>query len=291
MVPPLVPAGVPILIADFAMNHAPSPGAAPVQVTTFGATHVHSVRLGGWFQVMGTVMASIFALCVVVAAGSATRLPGLLTLFGITVLVTIGLAEMTGYGLVTRGDPAVVNVGAQFITAVQRGYTLVAAPLLFVPLGSVILRTNLLSRALGWTAVILGGIFFVFGFLSFVAAVPGNVDVRGAAQGIRWLAAGINRIRRAGQESRPLAVEPCSSASLDDTLASGWIESSVTCSGAVATAHPREGFRRRYWSSGFPPPARPAWSGRWPVVSVTVYSGSQQPEALWSPTAVPARGE
>lgn len=207
VVPLLVLVGVPVLIAGFAVNPGPPPGDSLAQITAFGAAHAHGAMLGGWLQILGTVMAGIFALCVVGAAGQATRLPGVLTLLGVALLVSIGLAEFTGYGLVTTGDPTVVDVGTHLITAVQHGYGMVGAPLVFVPLGAVILRTGVLTRTLGIIAVVLGAVFFALGFLGVLAPVQGIVDALSAAQGCWWLAAGINWITRTRRGLQPLTVE------------------------------------------------------------------------------------
>jgi len=199
LIPLLVWFGVPLLLAGFALNPGPPSGDTLAQMTAFGAAHAHSIMLGGWFQITGTVMACIFALLVVDAAGATTRPAGVLTLFGVTLLVAIGLAEMTGYVLVTTGNAVVVNVGAHLILAVQHGYGMVGAPLVFLPIGFVILKTGILVRALGWTAVILGAIFFAFGFLGVLWPVQTIVDILSSLQGLWWLAAGISWFQHAGQ--------------------------------------------------------------------------------------------
>jgi hypothetical protein len=199
MVPLLVLLGVPILIAGFALNPGPPAGSSLAQMTAFGAAHAHSILLGGWLQIMGTVMASIFALVVVNTAGATARLTGVLSLFGVTLLVGIGLAEMAAYVLVTTGSPSIVNVGAHLIIAVQHGYGMIGAPLVFLPLGFVILKTGILGRALGWIAVTLGAIFFIFGFLGVLLSVQTVVDLLSSLQGIWWVAAGINWIQRVGR--------------------------------------------------------------------------------------------
>jgi hypothetical protein len=199
LVPFLPILGVPVLIAGFALNSGPPAGSSLAQMTVFGAAHAHSILLGGWLQIMGTVMASIFALVVVSTAGVTARLTGVLTLFGVTLLVGIGLAEMTGYVLVTTGSTAIVNVGAHLITAVQHGYGMIGAPLVFLPLGVAILKTGILGRALGWAAVILGAVFFIFGFLGVLWPIQTVVDLLSSLQGIWWVAAGVNWIQRVGR--------------------------------------------------------------------------------------------
>ncbi len=199
MIPLLVLLGVPILMAGFALNPGPPAGSSLAQMTAFGAAHAHSILLGGWLQIMGTVMASIFALVVVNTAGATAKLTGMLSLFGVALLVGIGLAEMTGYVLVTTGSPTIVNVGAHLIIAVQHGYGMIGAPLVFLPLGFVILKTGILGQALGWIAVILGAIFFIFGFLGVLLPVQTVVDLLSSLQGIWWVASGINWIQRVGR--------------------------------------------------------------------------------------------
>jgi hypothetical protein len=199
LVPLLVWLGIPLLLAGFALNPGPPAGDTLAQMTVFGAVHARSILLGGWLQIMGTVMASIFALVVVNIDGARARLLGMLTLFGVTLLVGIGLAEMTGFALVTTGSPAIVDLGAHLIIAVQHGYSMVGAPLVFLPLGLVILKTGVLGRALGWIAVILGVVFFIFGFVGILLPVQTIVDLLSSLQGIWWVAAGVNWAQRVGR--------------------------------------------------------------------------------------------
>jgi hypothetical protein len=191
---PLV--GVPVLIAGFALNPGPPAGSTLPQMAAFGAAHASSILLGGWLQVTGTLLACVFALCLVVASGSAARLDGLLTVFGSALLVAIGLAEMSGYVLVTTGDSAVTDVGAHLITAVQHGYGMVGAPMVFLPLGAVILRTRILPRALGTVAVALGAVFFALGLAGVLAPIQTLVSILSSLQGLWWLAAGVAWLAR-----------------------------------------------------------------------------------------------
>ena len=110
----------------------------------------------------------------------------------------IGLAEITGFALVTSGDRTVVDVGALLITGVQHGYGMAGASLVFLPLGFTILNSGVLSRALGVLAVVLGGVFFLFGLLGVLFSIQTVVDILLSLQGLWWLAAGINWLTRRG---------------------------------------------------------------------------------------------
>jgi len=188
--------GVPTLIAGFAVNPGPPPGSTVAQLTAFGSAHQTTVLLGGWLQITGTLLCLLFALALTQRAGAAGTFAGQLTLFGSVVLTGVGLAEFSGYALAVSGDPTVVRVASQFIPAVQHGYAMVAAPLVFLPLGAVILGSGVLPRVLGYIALILGTVFAVLGLVGVLAPVQGIVDGLSALQGLWWIAAAVALLRQ-----------------------------------------------------------------------------------------------
>lgn len=196
-------AGVPILISGYAVNSGPPPNSTVAQLAAFGITHRSGVLLGGWLQIAGTVLCILFALAVVQRAGASGKLAGVLTLLGSVVLTCVGLAEVTGYALATSGDPIVVRVASQFIPAVQHGYSIVAAPLIFLPLAAVILESGILARCVGYAAFGFGIVFAAFGLIGMLAPVQGIVDVLSAVQGFWWIAAAISFLLRSGRRSVP----------------------------------------------------------------------------------------
>jgi hypothetical protein len=190
--------GVPVLIAGYAVNAGPPSNDSLAQMVVFGAEHHSAVMFGGWLQIAGTVLCLLFALYLVQRAGASSSFAGVLTLFGCVVLTCVGLAELTGYAMAASGDATVVRVAVQFIPGVQHGYSVVAAPMVFLPLGAVILTSGILPRAIGYGALAFGVVFASMGPIGMLAPVQGFVDALSAIQGLWWIAAAIALIGRAG---------------------------------------------------------------------------------------------
>lgn len=184
--------GVPTLLVSFAVNPGPPASAKTVAMMTVWAVHHHlGLMLGGWMQSTGTLLCVLFALALVQMAGFASRLPGVLTLFGSSVLMCVGLAEMTGYIGATSGDVTTVRVVSIMIPALQHAYPIVAAPMVFWPFGVVILASGILPKTLGYLALALGSVFSVLGFMGMLLPVQVIVDILSALQGFWWLAAAV----------------------------------------------------------------------------------------------------
>ena len=184
--------GVATLITSFAVNPGPSPSANTAQLMTFWASqHQTDILMGGWMQVTGTLLCVLFALALVHIAGFSYHLSGVLTLFGTTVLMCVGLAEMTCYIGATSGDAITVHVVGTMIPALQHAYPIIAAPMVFLPLGIVILASQILPKVLGHAAIWLGSVFAILGFIGVFQPVQGIVDTLSALQGFWWLSAAV----------------------------------------------------------------------------------------------------
>lgn len=147
--------------------------------------------MGGWMQIIGTLLCVLFALALVHMAGATSRLSGVLTLFGTTVLICVGLAEMTCYIGATSGDETTVRVVSTMIPALQHAYPIIAAPMVFWPLGAVILESHILPRTIGYLGLLLGTVFAALGLIGMLQPIQAIVDALSAIQGVWWIAAAI----------------------------------------------------------------------------------------------------
>ena len=87
-----------------------------------------------------------------------------MTFFGAAVLMTVSQIEITYYIAALFPDPEVMtSISLRVIFAVQHLYFIVAAPALFLPLGIVLLSSQILPRLFGYLAVILVITFSVLG--------------------------------------------------------------------------------------------------------------------------------
>ena len=182
--------GIPMLIAGFAINPGPPRSDTTSQLVTYGLNHQAALTVGGWLQVTGTVLVAIFALSVVLSARRANTVPGVLVLAGSTLLVVIGLSELTAYKVLASGHLSTARVATDVIAGVQLGYSIVAAPLIFGALGYLVLQSKVLPRALGSIAIGLGLTFWVCGLITVVTPIQGFINLLSVVQAMWWLGAG-----------------------------------------------------------------------------------------------------
>ena len=191
-------AGVIMLIISFSINPGPPSNATSAQLTAFGNQYYTSILWGSWLQAVGPLFTVLFAFAIVCLAGATTRLAGWMTMFGGAVLMMVSLMEITFYISALYGNPATMGlISEDLIHAVQHLYFIVAAPALFLPLGVVILGSDVLPRVLGYLALVLGAIFAVLGVVSLYSLIlPVVVIAFAGLQTFWWLAAAIMLIVR-----------------------------------------------------------------------------------------------
>jgi hypothetical protein len=193
--------GVALLAISFAINSGPPPSAIGADLVKWGEQHYASILWGAWMQAVGPVLIMLFAFALVHLVGAASSLAGWMTLFGATILMTVSLIEITFYMSALHGDPAMLpSISLQLIAAVQHLYFMVAAPALFLPLGIILVRSDVLPRLFGYLALVLAAVFAVLGgaFL-LVLALPDAVTAFAAVQALWWLAAAIALLVRAAR--------------------------------------------------------------------------------------------
>ena len=93
-------------------------------------------------------------------------------------------------------------ISYELIRAVQHLYFIVATPAFFLPLGIVILGSDVLPRLLGYLALVLGAAFAIAGVVTLLSlTVPVVVQASASIQVVWWLAAAIALIVRVGKTS------------------------------------------------------------------------------------------
>jgi hypothetical protein len=156
----------------FAIGLAQLPATASQAQVIDVATRYHTLWfLGTWLQATGSLLSVIFFLALVHRAGATTRLLGLLTILGSTVLLSVVLIE----GVFTLDLAQAAADGHQIasltsfdiMTVFTYIYPIVPAPLIFLALGSILLRcSQILPRIFSYLAIGLGVAFEVAGFVS-----------------------------------------------------------------------------------------------------------------------------
>ena len=193
-------AGVVLLIISFAINSGPPPDPSSAELLKFGQQHFANILWGAWLQAVGPVLIVLFAFALVHLAGAALRLAGWMTFFGATVLMTVSLIEITFYISAMNLDPAIMpSISLRLIYAVQHLYFIVAAPTLFLPLGIVLVSSQILPRLFGYLALVLAACFAMLGVIFLLhVTLPGPVTAFAGVQALWWLAAAITVIVRSG---------------------------------------------------------------------------------------------
>jgi hypothetical protein len=187
--------GVILLLTSFAINPGPASNATISQAAEFADHHRNAILLGGWLQAVGSLLSICFALALVRMAGAMTRLAGWLELLGGTVLVLVSLIEVFCYILTvqeaTSGNTAALAIALDLTKAVQHGFSMVAAPAVFLPLAVVILGSRVLPAIFGYLALALGVIFAVLGLVGLFSPLQNVVNILAGLQGVWFLAAAI----------------------------------------------------------------------------------------------------
>ena len=193
--------GVLLLGLSFAINNGPPRGASDAQLLEFAQHNYASVLWGAWLQAVGPALIVLFAFSLVHMAGAEGRLSGWMTFFGATCLMTVSLIEITFYiGALHQHPPAMGAMSLGMISAVQHLYFVIAAPALFLPLGIILRRSDVLPKLFGYLAIALAILFFSFGVIYMLTlTLPDPVTALAAVQALWWLAAAVTLILRSHQ--------------------------------------------------------------------------------------------
>jgi hypothetical protein len=179
------------------------------QMADFASQHLTSTLSGAWLQAIGSLLILLFAFAIVCQAGATARLAGWMTFFGGNILMMVSLIEIVFYfGLLYTNPVTTGLVSFNLIHAVQHLYFIIAGPVLFIPLGLVILGSQVLPRIFGYLSIAVGAAFAILGIVFLDNLVlPVLVQAFASVQALWWLAAAITMIVQATRMRRPISVE------------------------------------------------------------------------------------
>ena len=185
--------GVIMLIVSFNINPGPPQGASYEQLIAFGHQYYASILWGAWLQTIGPFLIILFAFSLVFLSGAAQTLAGWMVFFGAGILMTISLIEICFYIVVLFKDPPQGSLfGLNIIYAVQHLYFIIGAPAMFIPLGIVLGKSDILPKWFGWLAIGIGVFFGILGIVFLLRLVlPVWVTAIAGVQAIWWLASSI----------------------------------------------------------------------------------------------------
>jgi hypothetical protein len=193
--------GVFMLVVSFNINPGPPAGASYEQLVSFGHQYYASILWGAWLQTIGPFLIIIFAFSLVILSQAAQTLAGWMVFFGAGILMTISLIEITFYIAVLFKDPPLGSlIGLNIIYAVQHLYFIIGAPALFIPLGLILRKSDILPTWFSWLAILMGIVFAVLGIVFLLHLIlPLWVTAIAGIQAFWWLASSIVLIVRAGK--------------------------------------------------------------------------------------------
>jgi hypothetical protein len=194
--------GVLMLVVSFNINPGPPVGASYDQLLSFGQQYYKSILWGAWLQTIGPFLIILFAFSLVILSQSTQTLAGWMVFFGAGILMTISLIEITFYIAVLFKDPPLGSlIGLNIIYAVQHLYFIIGAPALFIPVGIVLHKSDILPKGFSWLAILMGLLFAVLGIaFLFDLILPLWVTAIAGIQAFWWLGSSIALIVRAGKK-------------------------------------------------------------------------------------------
>ena len=190
-----------ILVASFIINRAPPSDFTVTQLRDFAIQHHNGIVLGGWLQGMGSLLIVLFALALVHFADATHRLAGWITLLAGATILMVSLVEITFYlGAVSAtemGDTPSALASNNLIKAVQHVFLI--APALLLPLGFVLLGSNVLPRGFAYLALAIGATLQIFGLLGLFNILQPVIDVLLIVQSFWFGAAAVTLLLRANK--------------------------------------------------------------------------------------------
>ena len=178
-------AGVAMLIAHFLIPaHVPGDDSPPGTITQFVLHHHAAILATAWLQGFDPFPYVLFALGVVYLAGAVTRLAGWVTLLASAVILTLSLIDaaftISAVEAVAHGHAVTASVSFDLIDGPGNdavGRVFLIAPPLLLPLGAVVLGSQLLPRAFGYSAVTFGVASIILGLAALFSATAFNLAI------------------------------------------------------------------------------------------------------------------
>ena len=182
-----------LLIASFAVNPSPPPSLSPADLAAWAEPRAGLMIVGAGMQGIGSLLIVIFALALVQMSGAAQGFMGWLTqLAGGTILV-VSLIEVTFYltaaQAIASGDTTLGLISGGLIRAAEHVFLI--APTLLIPLGVVLLRTQVLARPFAYSGLIIGAGLQVLVLARLFGALQPVVDSVLIVQSAWFVAAGV----------------------------------------------------------------------------------------------------
>ena len=185
--------GAVALVSSFIMNPAPPADFSLAQLREFAIQHHSGIVFGAWLQGMGSLLLVLFAIAIVHLAGATNQFAGWITLLAGTTILMVSLVEIAFYLSAVQaaeaGDLTSGTVSNALIKAVQHVFLI--APALLLPLGAVLLGSQVLPRVFAYLALTIGTTLQIFGLVGLFGVLQPIIDDVLIVQALWFVAAGI----------------------------------------------------------------------------------------------------
>jgi len=179
-------AGVLMLTAHFLIPaNVPPDSASLGRIALFAREHRDAILISAWLQVTGAILYVVFILAVVHLAGAGQRFAGRIVALAAAILVGLTLVDSAMIISVVQsaehGHSETLRVSFDLMVGPGNdaiGRSFLIAPAILLPIGFVILQTQLLPRSYGWIAIAFGaasqslGLFGLFSRTAFADINP-----------------------------------------------------------------------------------------------------------------------
>jgi hypothetical protein len=184
--------GVPAFVSPLgAVLYATHP--STTQLIAVGARYEQLVTVGVWLQATGSTFSVLFFLGLVSWSRSRGSLRGQIVALGSAALVALVLAEglftLTWATASAAGESVSARVAFDLMSRFVQLFPVVPAPAVYLPLGSILLRSRVLPRWLAITALALGGAFLAVGVAEIFLPVAQAIAAGLAAVQAIWIVA------------------------------------------------------------------------------------------------------
>jgi len=182
--------------ARFIVRHESRPACTDfnlAQLRDFAVQHHNGIVFGAWLQGIGSLLPVLFAVALVHLAGATHQFAGWITLLAGATILMVSLVEITFYLGAARaaegGDLTSGTVSNALIEAVQHVFLI--APALLLPLGAVLLGSQVLPRAFAYLALTIGTTLQIFGLVGLFRVLQPIIDDVLIVQALWFVAAGV----------------------------------------------------------------------------------------------------
>ncbi len=181
------------LAYSFAANPTPPPTATISQMFAYANQNHDKILIAAWLQGISSLLVVLFILAIVHQAGATQRFAGWITLLSGSALLMTSLVEISFYILAVQaaaiGDAVMGTIAEATILAIHHIFLI--APALLLPLGIVLLGSNVLPRLYGYLAIALGAALQVLGLIGLFNLLQPVIDNLLIVQNVWLVTAGI----------------------------------------------------------------------------------------------------